>query len=181
MKNLKTCNSKKKLYFLVIPFLFLLISTTNVMANKTKPAESDSLAIQGKWDITIDMDGHSAPSWLEIYKSGTRMLVGRFVGTGGSARPISRINLVDGKMSFSIPPQWENEPNDLMVEGTLQHDMLKGSMTFPDGQTYQWSGHKAPLLHRDKRPVWGKPIHLFDGSNMNQWHATGKKIGRAHV
>lgn len=174
MKNLQTCSSKKKLYFLVIPFLFLLISTTKVMANKTNSAVSDSLAIQGKWDITIDMDGATAPSWLEIYKSGTRMLVGRFVGTGGSARPISRINLADGKMSFSIPPQWENEPNDLMVEGTLQNDMLKGNMTFPDGKTYQWTGKRAPLLHSDKRPVWGKPIHLFDGSNMNQWHATGK-------
>src|SRR6185437_5331583 len=136
MKNLQICNAGKKMYFMIIPFLFLLISTTKVMADKTKPVESDSLAIQGRWDITIDMDGHTAPSWLEIYKSGTRMLVGRFVGTGGSARPISRINLVDGKMSFSIPPQWENDPNDLMVEGMLQNDALKGSMTFPDGKTY---------------------------------------------
>lgn len=179
MKNLQTRKVKKKLYFLVIPCLFLLISTTKVMANKANPAESDSLAIQGRWDITINMDGFSAPSWLEIYKSGVRMLVGRFVGTGGSARPISRIKLEDGKMSFSIPPQWENEPNDLMVEGILQNNILKGIMTFPNGKTYQWTGKKAPLLHRDKKPVWGKPIHLFDGANLNLWHATGKNQWKA--
>ncbi|MEO6836952.1 MAG: DUF1080 domain-containing protein [Ginsengibacter sp.] len=179
MKKLSTCHIKIKLYFLVIPFLFLMISTIKVMANKSNPAESDSLAIQGRWDITIDMDGATAPSWLEIYKSGARMLVGRFVGTGGSSRPISRIILVDGKMSFSIPPQWDNEPNDLMVEGTLQNDMLKGAMTFPNGKTYQWTGKRAPLLHRDKKPVWGKPIHLFDGTNLNQWHATGKNQWKA--
>ena len=179
MKKLPTCQIKKKLYFLVIPFLFLMISTTKVMANKSIPEESDSLAIQGRWDITIDMDGTTAPSWLEIYKSGARMLVGRFVGTGGSSRPISRIILVDGKMSFSIPPQWDNEPNDLMVEGTLQNDILKGAMTFPNGKKYQWTGKRAPLLHRDKKPVWGNPIHLFDGTNLNQWHATGKNQWKA--
>lgn len=174
MKKLPTRKIKKKLYFLIIPFLLLLITTTKVMANKTNPSESDTLAIQGRWDITIDMDGRSAPSWLEIYKSGVRTLVGRFVGTGGSARPISRINLVDGKMSFSIPPQWESEPNDLMVVGALQNDVLKGAMTFPNGKTYEWTGKRAPLLHRNKKPVWGKPIYLFDGANMNQWHATGE-------
>jgi hypothetical protein len=61
-----------------------------------------------------------------------------------------------------------------MVVGALQNDMLKGAMTFPNGKTYQWTGKRAPLLHRDKKPVWGKPIHLFDGTNLNQWHATGK-------
>ncbi len=174
MKKMPTCTVGKKLYFLVIPVVFLLITTTKVMANETQSPQSDSVAIIGRWDITIDMDGKKAPSWLEIYQSGYRMLVGRFVGTGGSARPISRIFLVDGKMNFSIPPQWESEPNDLMVEGTLQNDRLKGTMTFPNGKTFQWTGKRAPLLHRDKKLAWAKPIHLFEGTDMKQWHATGK-------
>jgi len=174
MKKLQAGKIKKKFFFLITLFLISFITTNKVMANTTKPSESDSAAIIGRWDITIDMDGKPAPSWLEIYKSGFRMLVGRFVGTGGSARPISRIHLVDGKMSFSIPPQWENEPNDLMVEGVFKNNMLKGIMTFPNGKAYVWTGKRAPLLKRDKKPVWGKPIHLFDGANMNQWHTTGE-------
>lgn len=102
------------------------------------------------------------------------MLVGRFVGPGGSARPISRINIENGKMSFSIPPQWEREPNDLKVEGTLQGDNLSGAMTFSNGNTYNWTAKRAPLLRRKTEPEWGKPIHLFDGKDMSQWHATGE-------
>ena len=76
-------------------------------------------------------------------------------------------------MSFSIPPQWEPDPNDLKVEGTLQGDSLTGTMTMPNGKTYSWTGKRAPRLHRDKEPQWGTPIKLFDGKNMNEWHATG--------
>ena len=136
--------------------------------------ESDTLAIQGNWDITVNVNGKMFPSWLEIKHSGHQMLVGRFVGIVGSARPVSRINIKNGKMSFSIPPQWETEPNDLYVEGTLQGDSLIGTMIFSNGQKHDWVGKRAPSLRRKVRPLWGKPIHLFDGTNMNEWHATGK-------
>lgn len=155
-----------KISFLIC-FSFLITS----FAKATQ--QSDSTAILGRWDITINMDGKMYPSWLEVDQSGLKMLVGRFVGTGGSARPISRIYLENGKMSFSIPPQWENEPNDLKVEGTLDGESLSGTMTFSNGKTYSWTAKKAPLLRREKAPVWGKPIHLFDGKNMDEWHTTG--------
>jgi len=179
MKNIIKCCIKSTCYSLMIPFVLLLITTSAVKANNLQEPESDSLAIQGRWDITIDVNGKMYPSWLEIRHSGIRMLVGSFVGTGGSARPISRVNLVNGKMSFSIPPQWENETNDLQVEGTLQGDSLTGSMTFSNGNTYPWIGKRAPLLTRKEKPMWGKPIHLFDGTNLNQWHATGKNQWKA--
>jgi hypothetical protein len=50
------------------------------------------------------ISGKDFPSWLEVERSGNRVLVGRFVGPGGSARPISQVNLINGKLSFSIPP-----------------------------------------------------------------------------
>jgi hypothetical protein len=155
---------------LLICFTFLFTCFTKA---NSLPPESDSAAIIGRWDITISIDGKTYPSWLEVDHSGLKMLVGRFVGIGGSARPISRIYLENGKMSFSIPPQWESEPNDLKVEGTLEGDSLSGSMTFSNGKTYSWTGKKAPLLRRKTASVWGKPIYLFDGKNMNEWHATG--------
>lgn len=159
-------------FFVLLTFFLMNASVTN--ARSFPAQESDSTAIVGRWDITINMDGKMYPSWLEVDLSGLRMLVGRFVGIGGSARPISRIYLEDGKMSFSIPPQWENEPNDLKMEGTIQDDAMSGSITFSNGKTYSWSAKKAPLLRRNSEPVWGNPIHLFDGSNMKAWHATGE-------
>lgn len=163
---------KRNYFFVLIP-AFLFLSTT-AKAQEMINHASDSVAILGRWDITVDMNGKSYPSWLEVQHSGTRMLVGRFVGTGGSARPISRIYLENGKMSFSIPPQWDNHPNDLKVEGTLQGDSLEGIMTMPDGNTFNWVGKRAPRLDREKEPQWAKPIHLFDGKNMNEWHATAE-------
>ena len=172
MKKIRKLFIKRNISFLLIAvFSFIFTSTS---AKQTYNGESDSVAIQGKWDLTVDINGKMFPSWLEIHHSGLKMLVGRFVGTGGSARPISRIYLENGKMSFSIPPQWEADPNDLKVEGSLQGDTLSGTMTFPDGNTYNWVGKKAPRLHRDKEPDWDTPIKLFDGKTMKQWHATGE-------
>jgi hypothetical protein len=33
---------------------------------------------------------------------------------------------------------------------------------------------RAPLLRRDKKPVWDKPIRLFNGKDLNGWHALGE-------
>src|SRR5665647_706547 len=107
MKKLTTHSIKPICHSLLMPVAFLLITVSAAKANHLPAEQSDSVAIQGRWDITIDVAGKMYPSWLEIHHSGLRMLVGQFVGIGGSARPISRVNLVDGKMSFSIPPQWE--------------------------------------------------------------------------
>jgi hypothetical protein len=134
---------------------------------------ADTISIEGRWDITVHQPGKEVPSWLEVTHSGVRTLIGRFVGGGGSARPISKINYKDGKISFSIPPQWEREDRDLSVEGRLQGDSLTGSMTVPGGQTYTWVGRQAPALRRNGEPVWGSPVKLFDGTDLKGWHAMG--------
>ena len=66
-----------------------------------------SEAVQGRWDIELLAGNERYPSWLEIKRSGHRTLVGQFVGTGGSVRPISKIEVKDGQIEFTIPPQWE--------------------------------------------------------------------------
>ena len=137
------------------------------------PIDSVSDVI-GRWDITVHSSERETPSWLEIQLSGFSTLVGRFVGGGGSARPISKISYNQGKISFSIPPQWEKEDKDLTVEGILQGDSLVGTMVAPNGKEYQWVGRRAPSLKRTKLPVWGAPVSLFDGHGLKGWHANGK-------
>ena len=136
-------------------------------------AQGDTTALLGRWDITVHTPGRDLPSWLEVYRSGSRFMVGRFVGSGGSARPISRVNLVDGKMRFSIPPQWEREDHDLVVVGGFQGDSLVGTMVSPSGTSYSWVGHRAPALKRTGEALWSKPMVLFDGKGMQEWHAMG--------
>lgn len=151
---------------------FLIFSLA--LAGMIVRAQGDTTALLGRWDITVHAPGRDFPSWLEVHRSGSRFMVGRFVGGGGSARPISRINLKDGEMSFSIPPQWEDVDRDLEVEGRLLGDSLVGTMVMPSGERYSWVGYRAPALKRTGEPSWGKPITLFDGKDLQGWHAMGK-------
>src|SRR5262249_35199482 len=70
------------------------------------PARRGSPGIVGRWDLTVQSPEGEYPSWLEVRRSGYRTLVGCFVGRTGSARPISRVEFADGRVRFSVPPQW---------------------------------------------------------------------------
>jgi hypothetical protein len=63
----------------------------------------------GRWDLVVQRGAQTMPSWLEVERSGALRLVGQFVGSGGSARPIAKIEFADGVFRFTIPPQWERE------------------------------------------------------------------------
>ena len=130
-------------------------------------------SIIGRWDITINVSGKQVPSWLEVTRSGNSRLIGEFVGAGGSARPISEVKFENGKINFSIPPQWETG-NNLSLEAELHGDSLTGTITFPDGKIYSCTAVRAPELKVTSQPTWGKPIPLFDGNNLKGWHASGE-------
>ena len=155
-------------------FFYSVISLISLFWANSIKASADTSSVEGRWDITIYDAGKTMPSWLEVVHSGLHTLVGQFVGTGGSARPISKINFDDGKLSFSIPPQWETG-NDLSFEATLQGDSLAGTVTFPNGKTYTCSGVRAPSLKRASTPSWGKPIKLLNGKDLTGWHPSGEK------
>ena len=153
--------------------LTAFVSIATATASVAMPAP-ETPAIEGRWDISIDASGKTLPSWLEVSHSGNHTLVGQFVSTGGSARPISKVNFTDNKINFSIPPQWEQGDGELSLEGTLQDDKLSGTITYPDGKKVNWTGVRAPSLRRTKDPEWGKPIQLFNGKDLKGWHAMGE-------
>src|SRR3954465_3222719 len=99
----KTCAIM--LRFLLLPVIFLAIALSSE-ANYFFFDTAMSSVLEGRWDLTIDMNGKEVPSWIEVRHSGLNTLVGDFVGSGGSARPISKINFENGRISFTIPPQW---------------------------------------------------------------------------
>ena len=151
-----------------------IISVTFSFFVTTAKAAPDTSSVEGRWDITVYNSGQTMPSWLEVVHSGLHTLVGQFVGVGGSARPISKVNVNNGKVSFSIPPQWETG-NDLSFEAAMQGDSLVGTITFPNGKTYNCSGVRAPSLKRSSSPTWGKPVKLFNGTDLKGWHPSGEK------
>ena len=149
----------------VLCLSFCYHSTLDAQFNKT---------IQGRWDLVIEKDGEQLPSWLEIYKSGHKTLIGRFVYASGSARPIAEVKTADEKFSFVIPPQWEGGDMDMAFEGRLDGNGLKGTMRYVDGQIYQWTANRAPKLAYSKNPKWGEPIQLFNGKDLSGWKALGE-------
>jgi len=157
----------------------MLFALTDPFSAKAQVAPVQSNTVQGghlvgRWDITVDENGKPAPSWLEVELSGFKTLVGRFVSTGGSARPISKVNFDNGTFHFAIPPQWENIDRDLVLNGTLTGDRIQGSITTSTGETYPFTGVKAPDLNRERVPQWGKSISLFNGKDLTGWKALGE-------
>lgn len=166
--------------FLVLGLSSLLIfGTANTFAADNPPTTAvqqdvEGKALIGRWDITMDVNGKPAPSWLEVKLSGTRTLVGSFVGASGSARPVAEVKFEQGKFSFTIPPQWEAGDQDFVFEGELMGDGIQGTIVTSEGEKFSWKGTKAPYLERTDEPKWGKPIELFNGKSLNGWNALGK-------
>jgi hypothetical protein len=126
-------------------------------------------AIIGRWDLTVRGEEGEYPSWLEVRRSGRTTLVGFFVGRFGSVRPISRVEFDKGTVRFAVPPQWEHRQDDLRFEGRLEGDALRGETTDEKGRTLTWTGRRAPALHRDHPPRWGRPVELFNGKDLSGW------------
>jgi hypothetical protein len=173
MKKIFKISLQRISFYLIMSFALLLSATSLSKANNFNSGKPDEPSILGRWDITIHFPGKELPSWLEVIHSGNHTLVGRFVGSGGSARPISKINFSNGKLGFSLPPQWEKGDNDIVIEGTLQGDSLAGTIKTSDGKNYNWSAVRAPALRRQTEPVWGDPIQLFNGTDLSGWHTVG--------
>ncbi len=152
--------------------LVILVMTIISTAFKQDNPPYDKSAI-GRWDLTVNMDGRIVPSWLEVKLSGVKTLVGYYVAEGGSARPIAKVLAKDGKISFSIPAQWERSDKDMVFEAELKDDKLTGTIQSSLGKQFTFTGERAPLLKRTAAPVWSAPINLIAKNSTAGWHPSG--------
>jgi hypothetical protein len=157
-----------------VTFGAVLMLVAGGYAGTHAQSSSASDGLLGRWDLVVQRGTQTSPSWLEVERSGNATLVGQFVGSGGSARPIAKIEFTDGTFRFAIPPQWESNPNDITFEGRLEGERISGSMTMGDGQKLTWSGTRAPSLRRSHSPVWDNAITLFNGKSLDGWRTVGR-------
>jgi hypothetical protein len=157
------------------PFLWVVtVALNHVLAvlfaaePQTAAAASDSTAYVGRWDLTIQAQGKQLPSWLELLQEDGR-LKANFVGRWGSARPLPRIELSGGELTFVSPKQEEGSKTDLVFRGSLVHGILTGVAQGPDGVPWTWIGRRAPELRPTAAPRWGKPLQLFNGRDFTGW------------
>lgn len=149
--------------------LFLLLC---VIVQSKASTVADTTKLEGRWDLTVMVDGKENPSWLEVTHSGHKTLVGHYVAIVGSARPIAKITTSGNKFSFAIPPQWEEGEKDLSVEGTWTGKQIAGTVVYPDGKSYSFTGVRAPSL-RKKEGTPGKAINLIQQNDLKGWQAMG--------
>jgi hypothetical protein len=115
------------------------------------------------------------PSWLELRQEGGQ-LKADLVSRWGNARPLPKVEISNGRLTFVSPKEEEERHDDMVFEGTLTGKTLSGTTTGPDGSKWKWTGVKAPALKLTGQPKWGKPIPLFNGKDLTGWaHAASEK------
>jgi hypothetical protein len=122
----------------------------------------------GGWDLTLRGPDKEYPSWLEVQQQGGQ-LKAQMVGRWGNARPLPKVEVSDGQITFVSPKEEEGSKADLIFHGKLTGDTMTGTVNGPDGKTWQWVAVKAPTLERTGKPKWGKPIQLFNGKDLTGW------------
>ena len=150
-------------------FVLIFAALAASLAGMTA-ATSASADVAGRWDLTIGPAASSYPSWLEVTRKDGQ-LAGRFVGRSGSARPIKQIAFENGKLTFSLPKQYESFKTDMSFEATLSPagDKLTGTTKGEDGSDLTWVGVRAPALPKPKKVKWGAPLTLFNGKDLTGW------------
>jgi hypothetical protein len=122
----------------------------------------------GRWDLTLKAPGHEYASWVEIRQEDGKLMA-QMVSRWGNARPLPKIEIVNGNLTFVSPKEEEDRKDDMVFEGKLVGTILSGTTTGQDGTPWRWTGRRAPALHRTSAPKWGKPIPLFDGKDLAGW------------
>jgi hypothetical protein len=163
-----------KLLKVVFP-LAMLVSLSAYSQNAESPqpasataATAKAKAFLGRWDLTLEAPDREYPSWLEITLENGQ-LKAEFVSRWGNARPLPKIELTNGHITFVSPKVEEDRKDDMVFEGKLVGKLLAGTTTGQDGTPWTWTGRRAPSLKRSGTRQWGKPVQLFNGKDLTGW------------
>lgn len=123
--------------------------------------------VLGRWNLTVDGSEGNYPSWLEIRLRTESQLMAEFVGRFGSKRHAAEVSYADNRLEVRIPVQYERGGDELVFVGTLEGERLSGHTRIDDGERYEWTGVRAPSLHRNGTE-WGRPLALI-GDGLSGW------------
>jgi hypothetical protein len=165
---------------LVVCVLFSCLPAVAVASPALPQSASaqDTAGFLGRWDLTLKTPSREYPSWLELTQENGE-LKAEMTGRWGNARPLPKVTLENGELTFVSPKEEEESPHDLVFEGKLVGGMLTGTTTGPDGASWQWTGKRAPALQRKGESKWGEPIALFNGKDLTGWHMDNPKATAA--
>jgi hypothetical protein len=156
----------RHLFFATVALVLLFV--VGGYSQREKQEETPVDTFLGRWDLTLKAPDREYPSWLEVRQENGR-LTAQMVGRWGNARPLPKIELSSGVLTFVSPKQEEGRNDDMVFQGKLVGNTLSGTTTGPDGTPWQWIGRRAPSLKRTHAPLWGNPVQLFNGKDLTGW------------
>ena len=156
---------KTAFFFAVTVALFVAM---RAISQDNKSEASAAKPFLGRWDLTLKAPGREYPSWLELTLEDGK-LAAQMTGRWGNARPLPKVEVSEGRLTFVSPKEEEDSKSDMVFEGKLVGETLSGTVSAPDGSSWAWTGVKAPSLKRAKAPTWGKPVQLFNGKDLSGW------------
>ena len=162
--------SNKLVFIIFVAALFVSVPriSPGARSGQETTATADAKPFLGRWDLTLKAPDREYPSWLELREEvGT--LKAQMVGRWGNARPLPKVEISAGHLTFVSPKEEEGSNSDLEFQGQLSGQTLSGTLNGPDGKTWQWTGVRAPALGKTTEVKWGKPIQLFDGKDLSGW------------
>jgi len=163
------CNGNLRRRAWTLTTLVLMLSVRVLCEQKNSTDTTASVqSFLGRWDLTLKTPLREYPSWLEISQEDGQLRA-RMVSRWGHARPLPKIELSNGLVTFVSPKEEEERKDDMVFEGKLSGKTLAGTTTGPDGTPWQWTGVRAPSLKRKSAPQWGKPTQLFNGKDLSGW------------
>jgi hypothetical protein len=146
----------------------LMLSLPMHSQQKNSAETASAQSFLGRWDLTLKTPLREYPSWLEITQENGRPQA-RMVSRWGHARPLPKVELSNGDITFVSPKEEEDRKDNMVFKGRLSGNRLVGTTTGPDGTPWQWTGERASSLKRKRPPQWGKPTPLFNGKDLSGW------------
>lgn len=89
--------------FITIAAVAIFCSTT-LIHSQTADTASSIAPFLGRWDLTLQDPDHNYPSWLEVQQQDGQ-LKARMVGRWGNARPLAKVAVSDGQITFVSPKE----------------------------------------------------------------------------
>jgi hypothetical protein len=156
-----------------------LIATT--LLALIAPQQSDVKPFLGKWNMTGTGANSDVVYWLEVSQDGGA-LKGRFLNRFSSPYDLPTIKVENGELVFANaaregqppPPTWRAKVADGKLVGTTT--VPRRESTQPP-QVINWVGVRPPTwppATANGKHTYGKPVALFDGTNMNAWGVQNK-------
>jgi hypothetical protein len=145
-------------------------SIVAAVAMAAMPAHAQTNPFVGAWNITGEAPNEGNVYWLEVKDEGGK-LSALFLNRGGHAVPVEGLKIANGELSFMLAGRGEPRPTaSFRVTG----EKLTGTIGTPPVRVVGERPPQREACDGNVKPIFGKPVPLFDGKTLAAWDVQHK-------